>query len=443
MEQNFSLVCPYCSQRLRISTQYAGQRGKCKRCGGEFLVPAIASVTPPPIPSTRKASLAQVSLQSNRSMAQVALLSGLGGICLGGLISPLTILAGHTALGHISKGRYNTTSNRLRAWTGLALGYFAALIFLAMLFSGAFSEPQEHQVTDSTPIVEQAEVPLDHEMPTPTRTNEKRKEATALPQYEILKKENFHDYKLSFDVEIQEPRTNLPNEEQLRALSRKLYADNDGKRYERVFICYYLPGMEVDAGAWATGHHNPDLEIKILFHPNADVKISCDLPEEKRKEFFLALVRAERRAYLEADQRYPSEPTRHLTTQQIFTLSQTTPLMPERNPVDPIAALARMKQLPPGTKIKVIKVSDEHGTPWYQVRASSPEGNTLGRGWINALALAGQSPLDPNSQDAKWWEMHDELTQEYRAKVIKQCGLTEKQIDDIYFEGGEKNWKAY
>lgn len=38
----------------------------------------------------------------------------------------------------------------------------------------------------------------------------------------------------------------------------------DARDYDRTFITYYLPGMEVGAGAWATTHFNPDLEVQIL-----------------------------------------------------------------------------------------------------------------------------------------------------------------------------------
>jgi len=34
-------------------------------------------------------------------------------------------------------------------------------------------------------------------------------------------------------------------------------------KYDRIFICYLLPGMTPGAGAWATSHFNPNLEVKI------------------------------------------------------------------------------------------------------------------------------------------------------------------------------------
>jgi hypothetical protein len=38
----------------------------------------------------------------------------------------------------------------------------------------------------------------------------------------------------------------------------------DKNTYQRTFIGYYLPGMEVGAGSWATTHFNPNLEVEIL-----------------------------------------------------------------------------------------------------------------------------------------------------------------------------------
>lgn len=37
-----------------------------------------------------------------------------------------------------------------------------------------------------------------------------------------------------------------------------------GGRYQRIFIMYFLPGMNTKEGAWATTHFNPDLAINIL-----------------------------------------------------------------------------------------------------------------------------------------------------------------------------------
>ncbi len=53
------------------------------------------------------------------------------------------------------------------------------------------------------------------------------------------------------------------SESTLRAIALELKA-RDSRDYKRTFIAYYLPGMTVGAGAWATTHFDPDLNVRIL-----------------------------------------------------------------------------------------------------------------------------------------------------------------------------------
>jgi len=48
-----------------------------------------------------------------------------------------------------------------------------------------------------------------------------------------------------------------------RAIALKLRA-GDSREYDRTFIVYYLPGMPVGAGGWATTHFDPTLDVRIL-----------------------------------------------------------------------------------------------------------------------------------------------------------------------------------
>lgn len=66
-------------------------------------------------------------------------------------------------------------------------------------------------------------------------------------------------FKRSLDVRL----NRRVSEGTLRALALELKSQETGS-YERTFICYYLPDMKVDAGAWATTHFNPNLEVRIL-----------------------------------------------------------------------------------------------------------------------------------------------------------------------------------
>lgn len=73
-----------------------------------------------------------------------------------------------------------------------------------------------------------------------------------------------------------------------------------------------------------------------------------------------------------------------------YQVSRETPLMPEFEPSDPLAAIAQMKRLPPSSLILVAEVRNNRDRPWYRVVASEPGGRPLGEGWINSAALIGQ-----------------------------------------------------
>ena len=77
--------------------------------------------------------------------------------------------------------------------------------------------------------------------------------------YSIIESTAFRDLKRSLTIRLNK----RVSEETLRALAVELKS-KDPKKYKRTFIAYYLPDMQVGAGAWATTHYNPHMEIKIL-----------------------------------------------------------------------------------------------------------------------------------------------------------------------------------
>jgi hypothetical protein len=78
-----------------------------------------------------------------------------------------------------------------------------------------------------------------------------------------------------------------------------------------------------------------------------------------------------------------------LVTGETYRLSRETPLMPELNPTNPLAALAAVKRIPAGGVITLEGVVTKDGDPWYRVHASF-DGATRVHGWINSVALTGQ-----------------------------------------------------
>ncbi|PKP81798.1 MAG: hypothetical protein CVT79_08565 [Alphaproteobacteria bacterium HGW-Alphaproteobacteria-18] len=54
--------------------------------------------------------------------------------------------------------------------------------------------------------------------------------------------------------------------------------------FDRIFILYYLPEMEIGSGAWASTHFNPSLRVKIFESPEPEAtgaKVVKDTPTRK------------------------------------------------------------------------------------------------------------------------------------------------------------------
>lgn len=73
-----------------------------------------------------------------------------------------------------------------------------------------------------------------------------------------------------------------------------------------------------------------------------------------------------------------------------YRLSKSTPLMPEFEPSDPNSALALVRKLPVSSIIVVKSKRTKRNNPWYYVEAYDSNRISLGIGWINSIALMGQ-----------------------------------------------------
>ena len=76
---------------------------------------------------------------------------------------------------------------------------------------------------------------------------------------QIIKDESYMSFKRSLDVRIKERYSEM----ELRELADNL-KNIDKKKYDRTFIMFYLPNMQIDAGAWASAIYDPNLSIRIL-----------------------------------------------------------------------------------------------------------------------------------------------------------------------------------
>lgn len=82
-----------------------------------------------------------------------------------------------------------------------------------------------------------------------------------------------------------------------------------------------------------------------------------------------------------------------LKVNQTYSIAKETPLMPEFEPSDPLAAMSKIKDLPAGSQIKILSINAKYNFPWYEVQAINKSGEIIGRGWINSTALIGQDIL--------------------------------------------------
>ena len=87
-------------------------------------------------------------------------------------------------------------------------------------------------------------------------------ESEKLINYKVINRGEHGNIKLSYDLRVDIVDGRLPTADELEAVSRYLHRKE--KRHDRTFVTFYLPGMEVGAGAFATAHHNPNLEVSVL-----------------------------------------------------------------------------------------------------------------------------------------------------------------------------------
>lgn len=85
---------------------------------------------------------------------------------------------------------------------------------------------------------------------------------TPLPpdlNYEIIGEDAFQDDRRSLDVRL----NRKVSEDVLETLAYRL-REQTSRSFERTFIVYYLPNMQLDTGGWATSHFDPELDVEIL-----------------------------------------------------------------------------------------------------------------------------------------------------------------------------------
>tara|TARA_R110002095_G_scaffold214421_1_gene206426 strand:- start:828 stop:1304 length:477 start_codon:yes stop_codon:yes gene_type:complete len=83
-------------------------------------------------------------------------------------------------------------------------------------------------------------------------------EPSVKPEYTVEESDSIPGIKRSLIVHLKAKVT----EDRLRTIAIELEKQKD-RPYERTFIVYYLPGMDLNDVCWATTHFDPDLKIDI------------------------------------------------------------------------------------------------------------------------------------------------------------------------------------
>ena len=89
------------------------------------------------------------------------------------------------------------------------------------------------------------------------------------PRYELLHQGIIPKTKASIDIQVSKKLTKLELSQAARTL-RQTLCENAAKIgscpdvFPKIYITWYLPGMEQGAGAWATTHFEPELDVKIM-----------------------------------------------------------------------------------------------------------------------------------------------------------------------------------
>lgn len=125
-------------------------------------------------------------------------------------------------------------------------GTIALVIVIAAGCNGCRNSSAPPQPSAESPAQQQARKPQESAIPSDV-------------SFSIIAADSIPDIKRSLDIRL----NRKVSAETLRAIALELKAQ-DESAYERTLITYYLPGMTVGAGAWATTHFDPALEVRIL-----------------------------------------------------------------------------------------------------------------------------------------------------------------------------------
>jgi len=216
-----------------------------------------------------------------------------------------------------------------------------------------------------------------------------------------------------------------------------------------IFIYAYvtIEHAEAGMGQWIAmlskigAGQEPSIQVneRQLAYINTEPEERFGLIEEERRKIYQELFVAERKASREAEEEYPINLSQSLKLDQSFILTKDTPLMPALN-LENMLPTQSIQHLSEGIIITVNQIEQKGQTPWYFVNAMNPNGELIGSGWINSIALIGQSQINVVKQMQRKSELQEQLKNQYALELATKHKLSNEQLQEINSEGIQNDW---
>jgi len=274
-------------------------------------------------------------------------------------------------------------------------------------------------------------------------------------------KQELSDIPIKTQVAIHVIVSGLIEKPSLERLLNDLYiteSQKTGFRYRKflthIFIYLYVTEAHANSGygQWIAmlkkvgADEQPQISFNERQLENLDspAEDKFGRTEAERPKIFKEVILAERKATKEADEYYPLDSSSAEQVGQSLVLKRQTPLTQSiavpSNQGDLVDSIQNMKILEPGTHLLVAQTQKVRDISWYLVEARTQEGDFIDKGWINGIALMGQTYVSGLDQIQDNQGIKNNLVDSYKEKLAKDYNLAREQLDQIVLEALTKDW---
>lgn len=335
--------CHTCGKSLEVPEEYAGKSGKCNSCGGTIRVPMLI---------TRKHIVVLVLVFLFLCLAWSVLMSGYNP-------NPIDSIGSEKITTEAFDGSKNDPAIR----EGVTCDIFNVS---AELNGDILSFRLETDLPDNADVVV-----------TVSRLYFEKGDANTAYSREYFKQKGKVAYwRTERTCSVADSIFLQSLQEQIDTMASLSMPFEVAQIADEIEVSYVLPAVQ-DSPEF--GNRNANLRGKMV--PASDIK-SID-----------AVVQIKRPLGQTGNKTPRAQTASHDTLEigKSYLLSDTTPLMPEFEPAEPLLAIQNRLMLPAGTTLFIHEKREKEGVPWYGVEAFQTNGSSVGKGWINSIALMGQS----------------------------------------------------